>query len=92
MRVPFSCIYITNEDKLANVLLKTIIRPLEDLGLVSDTTSVGRNTWQGWMRVPKKGESWEGRKDRINGIRNVDGVFCRMNITYVSSSESALRR
>ena len=73
------------------MLLNKIIRPLEDLGVVSDTTTPGMNVWQGWMRVPKKDKSWESRKERINGIKTLDGDFHRVNITYVSSSESTLR-
>jgi len=74
-----------------SVLLNKIIRPLEDLGIVSDTTAPGVNVWQGWLRVPKKGKSWEPRGQRIEGIQKLDGDFHRVNITYVSSSESVVR-
>jgi len=73
------------------VLLNKIIRPLEDLDVVCDTTTPGVNVWQGWVGVPKEGgESWESRKERIDGIQTLNGDFHRANVTYVSSSEFAL--
>ena len=90
-KIPFAQSYVSNEEKVTSVLLNKIIRPLEDLGVVSDTAASGVNVWQGWMRVPKKGESWESRKERLEGIKKLDGDFHRVNITYVSSSESTLR-
>ena len=78
------------EDKRNSVLLNRVVKPLEELGVVSDATIPGANVWQGWVRVPKKGESWESRKERIEGIQNMDGNFRLVNVTYVSSSKSAL--
>ena len=73
------------------MLLNKIIRPLEDLGVVCDTTAPGVNVWQGWMRVPKKsGGSWESRKERMDGIQTLNGDFHRVNVTYVSSSKFSL--
>ena len=73
------------------MLLNKIIRPLENLGVVCDTTTPGVNVWQGWMRVPEKGGgSWESRKERMDGIQTLNGDFHRVNVTYVSSSEFAL--
>ena len=73
------------------MLLNKIIRPLEDLGVVSDSITPGANVWRGWMRVPKKSGSWELRKERIEGKERLDGDFHQVNVTYVSSSESGLR-
>jgi len=89
-RHPFSQVYIINEEGDGSVLNK-IIRPLEDLGVVCDTTTPGVNVWQGWMRVPKKGGgSWESRKERMDGIQTLNGDFHRVNVTYVLSSEFTL--
>ena len=79
------------EDYEKAPLLRDIVRPLENLGVVADAITPGVHGWQGWVRVPKKGESWESRKERLDGIRTLNGDFCLLNITYVSSSESALR-
>jgi hypothetical protein len=81
---------MTNEEKATSALLNKIIKPLEDLGVVSDTTASAMNVWQGWVRVPKKGESWELRRERIEGIRTLAGDFHRVNITYASSFELLL--
>ena len=89
-RFPFSQIYVSNSEKVTSVLLNKIIGPLEDLGVVSETTTPGTNLWQGWVRVPKKGESWELKNERINGVQKLDGDFHRVNLAYVPSSESAL--
>ncbi|KAF9643593.1 hypothetical protein BDM02DRAFT_3151454 [Thelephora ganbajun] len=82
-KLPFSQYYMANQEKATSVLLKKIIRPLEDMGVVSDTTTPGVNVWQGWMRVPKKSESWESRKERLDGIQRLDGDFHRVNVTYI---------
>jgi len=72
-------------------LLRSIVKPLEDLGVIVSETAAGANVWQGLVRVPKKGESWESRKERLEGVQTMNGDFCLMNITYVSSSNSVLR-
>jgi len=90
-KLPFSQYYMRLEEQATSVLLNKIVMPLKDLGVVSDTTTPGMNLWQGWVRVPKKGMSWESREERIDGIRRLDGDFHRVNITYVSSSEAAFR-
>lgn len=83
---------LTERQREESVLLHSIVGPLEGLGLVADTTVRGMNVWQGWVRVPKKGEeSWESRKERLEGIQALNGDFCLVNITYVSSSRSDLR-
>ena len=62
------------------------------VGVVTDTIVLGTNVWQGWVRVPKeKGESWESRKENFDGIRKLVGDFHRVNVTYVSASQSAFR-
>jgi len=82
---------VTSEQKATSVFLTKIIQPLEDMGLVSDTTRIAANAWWGWMRVPKRNNSWESKKERIDGVRKLDGDFQRVNISYVSYSQSALR-
>ena len=84
-KFPFSQVYVNNEEKLTSVLLNKIIGPLEELGVVSETTTPGTNLWQGWVRVPKKGESWELKNERINGVQKLNGDFHRVNIVYVPS-------
>ena len=91
IKLPFSQVYVTAEERVTSVLLNKIIRPLEDLGVISDMTTPGSSVWQGWMRVPKKGETWESRQERMDGIQMLKGDFHRVNITYVSSSGNALR-
>ena len=76
---------MTNEKRVTSTLLNEIIVPLGELGVVSDTIGAGMNSWQGWVRVPKKGETWESENKRLNGIQRLDGYFHRVNITYVSS-------
>ena len=66
-------------------LLNGIVIPLGELGVVSDTTGAGMNSWQGWVRVPKKDETWESENERLYGIQRLDGDFHRVNITYVPS-------
>lgn len=83
--------YVKSEEKATSILLTKIIKPLEDMGLVSDTTRIATNAWWGWMRVPKRGNPWESKKERIDGIRKLDGDFHRVNISYVLYSQSALR-
>lgn len=73
------------------MLLTKIIEPLEDMGIVSETNKIAVNGWWGWMRVPKKDGTWESKKERIDGIRKLDGDFHRVNISYVSYSQPALR-
>jgi len=68
--------------------MNEVIKPLENMGVVSDTTTPGTNLWQGWLRVPKGG-SWGTRQERIEGIQKLNGDFHRVNITYVSALESA---
>lgn len=76
----------------ASVLLSKIVRPLEELGVASETiTSGSASLWRGWVRVPKKGESWEPRRERVEGIQSMDGNFRQVNIAYVLSSKSALK-
>ena len=79
------------DEEAASVLLTKIVGPLRDLGVVSDAISPGMRVWQGWVRVPKKGELWESRGERLEGIQGMNGDFRRLNITYVSSSKSASR-
>lgn len=67
--------------RASGVLLNNIVKPLEGTGVVSDTATSKVNVWHGWMRVPKKQEPWESKKERIEGIRNLDGDFHRVNIT-----------
>ena len=62
-------------------MLNKIIRPLEEMGVATDATTRGKNLWRGWMRVPKKGQSWEARKERIDGIRKMEGDFHQVNVT-----------
>lgn len=88
---PFKQRYITDHMKAKSVLLNKIIRSLGSMGLVSDMATGGTNLWQGWVRVPKKGESWETRKERLEGIRSMSGDFHQVNITYVSTSDSVPR-
>jgi len=45
--------------------------------------------WQGWVRVPKKGESWESRRQRLEGVRGLDGHFHRANVTYIPKQSRA---
>lgn len=68
-------------------MFNKIIKPLESLGVVSDTTRPGVNVWQGWVRLPKKNGPWESRRDRLDGIQKVDGTFRRANITYASTPD-----
>ena len=82
-KVPFSRNYLTMEERAVCVLLNKIIRPLEDLAVVSDTVTPGRNVWRCWVRVPGKRESWESKKERVEGIKSMDGIFHRVNITCV---------
>lgn len=91
IKFPFSQIYLNRDEKITSVLLNKIIKPLEDMSVVTDTMTPGTTSWQGWMRVPKKGGSWQTRRERIEGIKNMEGDFHRVNVTYVSSSESAIR-
>lgn len=86
---PFIQHYTAAASKNKSPLMNKIIGPLETMGVVSDTTALGVNLWQGWFRVPKKGESWELRRERIEGIQEMKGDFHRVNITYVSTSGSA---
>lgn len=81
---PFTRDYLTVEEKSKNALLNEIIRPLETLSVVSEKGLIGLNLWQGWVRVPKKGESWEPKVERIRGVQNLDGDFHKVTITYVS--------
>ena len=90
IKLPFTQVYVNSQEKATSVLLTKIIKPLEDLGVVSDTTKTAVNMWRGWMRVPKRGKPWESRKERLDGIQKLDGDFHRVNITYVSCSQSAL--
>lgn len=83
--------YMTVEEKATNWFLNKVIKPLEEFAVVSDTIVPGKNVWQGWVRVPKKGVSWESRKERMDGIQASDGDFHRVNITYVSSFRLALK-
>ncbi|KAF9783387.1 hypothetical protein BJ322DRAFT_1070619 [Thelephora terrestris] len=83
-KAPFAQYYTDNEAKAKSGLLRKIIRPLERMGVVSDTTIPAANVWQGWLRVPKKsGDVWETRRERIAGIGSLYGDFHRVNITYV---------
>ena len=81
---------LTHEDYETSALLRDIVKPLEELGVVADATIPGVNVWQGWIRVPKKSESWESRKERLDGVQTLNGDFCPVNITYVFSPEPAL--
>jgi len=83
---PMPITRLNQKDYEKSALLHEIVRPLEDLGLVADATAPGVNVWQGWVRVPKKGDqSWESRKERLDGVRALDGDFCLTKITYVTS-------
>jgi hypothetical protein len=77
--------YLLKQAKRDSWLLTKFIWPLNKLGLVSDTSSQGTNLWQGWLRVPKKGELWESIQERLDGIRNLNGDFIKVHITYVSN-------
>lgn len=83
---PFLQYYLKKEAKATSALLNNIIQPLESVGVVADTLTPGVNLWQGWVRVPKRGDSWESRKERLEGVRSLNGDFHRVNITYVSRS------
>jgi hypothetical protein len=86
-KLPFSQPYLTVGLWKSSTIFKKIVKPLENLGVVSDTISRGVNVWQGWMRLPNKDGCWESRRDRLDGIQKVDGTFKRANITYVSISD-----
>ena len=90
-RVLFSKHYMSITEKATSVLLNKIVMPLAEMGVTADTIAPGNNLWQGWMRVPKKGQLWEPLTERIDGVQKLEGDFHQVNITYVSSSESALR-
>lgn len=77
---PFSRHYEKKKQRATSVLLTKFADPLNELGLVSDTTNRTRNLWQGWMRVPKRGES---RKTRLEGVHDMSGEFHRVNVAYV---------
>jgi len=81
--------YMGYDEEAASVLLTKIVGPLRDLGVVSDTISPGMSVWQGWVRVPKKGEPRESRGERLEGIRGMNGDFRRLNITYVPKQSCA---
>ena len=83
---PVRVVRLKQEDYETSSLLRDIIRPLENLGVAADATVPGVNVWKGWARVPKKGKSWETRKERLEGVQALNGDFCRVNITYVSLS------
>lgn len=75
---PFLRQYEKRKLKINSVFLTKFMDPLKEFGVVSDTTTRGSNLWRGWMRVPKEGES---RKTRLEGVRDLSGEFCRVNVT-----------
>ena len=90
IKIPFVQHYVTNMEKATSKLLNEILTPLERLSVASHTIGDGVNSWQGWVRVPKKGETWESKNERFDEHQRLAGDFHRVNITCVLSFEPGL--
>ncbi|THH26824.1 hypothetical protein EUX98_g7371 [Antrodiella citrinella] len=74
----------TSEGRI--IMAPNVLQPLRDRGLIVGEMSQGVRLWTGIVRVPKREgvDVWEGRWARLNAIQAREGVYRRVEISYVS--------
>lgn len=62
-----------------------VLQPLRTRGLIAGEMSQGVRLWTGIVRVPQReGEdNWGGRWTRLDAIKAREGVYRRVEISYV---------
>ncbi|KAH7909820.1 hypothetical protein BJ138DRAFT_1154374 [Hygrophoropsis aurantiaca] len=67
-----------------SLLLRDVIAPLENKGLIAATSISGSKKWQGIVRIPEMVDGgWEERGSRLQQLRCDKGVYMRMDLTLV---------
>jgi len=83
--IPFYQSQTSIGDREASQLLKEVIDPLSDLGILSGSLNSSAFKWQGWIRIPSKSEDnvWENRLKRQEGVEAQTGTFIRADFKCV---------
>lgn len=85
INIAFRSAYTPAHARAASPLVRDIVRPLEERGLIAASLSLGERKWQGIVRVPEKTKEghWEDRGERLLHIRNDAGAYCRVDLRCV---------
>jgi DNA polymerase beta len=72
----------TKAERESSLLIKDIVNPLTQRGLIAATLSTGVRKWQGVVRLPERSEhgEWEDRSKRVELVKDNNGLFRRMDL------------
>lgn len=81
-RTPFRVPYTKLQELQSSLLLRDVVAPLENRGLIVETLSAGSRKWQGVIRLPERTAdgAWEERSQRIERIREQQGIYIRLDL------------
>ncbi|KAH7927820.1 Nucleotidyltransferase [Leucogyrophana mollusca] len=67
-----------------SMLLRDVIEPLGNKGLIAAALTSGRRKWQGVVRIPEIVDGvWEDRGTRLQQLRSDLGTYKRMELNFV---------
>lgn len=73
---------MTKAEREASPLIKDVVQPLTQGGLIAATLSTGARKWQGVVRLPEKDKDgqWELMSERLKLVKADKGFFRRMDL------------
>lgn len=73
---------MTKAERELSPLIKDVVQPLTQGGLIAATLSTGARKWQGVVRLPEKDKDgqWESMSERMKLVKADKGFFRRMDL------------
>jgi len=73
---------MTKAEQETSPLIKGVVEPLTQEGLIAATLSTGARKWQGVVRLPEKDKDgqWELMGERVKSVKADKGFFRRMDL------------